>query len=112
MTLNKQVVKTYLERVWNRREIEALDEAFAPNVKARSALATYNSLDELREATHHWFERVGEMKFEILHLIGEGNLVMCHWRATVPGGVYKGAALYRVENEKIQEYWEFIDNMR
>ena len=108
---SKELVWDYIHRVWNERDLTAIDEAFAPNAHLRSPLGLFSSPEGMKEIVGKWLERLPDLKVEKLALIEEGDLITCHWQAFSKEIDYQGVTLYRIKEGKIIDYWTFTDRV-
>lgn len=123
---NKAVVRRFWEAM-NSRQLEALDELFAPNV-VRHCQATpgvdVRSLDQLKDFLRQDTNVFPDSVQTITHLVAEGDLVAV-WSTYEgtqrgpmgpfpPSGVraqFDFGAVFRMEGGKIAEWWVTWDNM-
>lgn len=121
---NKEVVRRYWEGKWNERRPEILDEIQKSDVKYHSASMQMNNIDEYRAAYTHYLSAFQETHIAIEDMIAEGDKVMTR---TVLNGTHKGElagipptgktlsarvfTVFRLEDGKIAEEWEIIDEL-
>ncbi|WKK99932.1 ester cyclase [Paenibacillus amylolyticus] len=125
----EQIVRTFFEEVRSGRNPDYASIVMAEQVLAHQVISEEevtvtrtpsNYADHVREM----IEAYGEFSLEILELLTQGDKVYVRWRQT---GTHVGevdgysptnlpvieiaSAVYRVENERIAEYWIQIDRL-
>ncbi len=115
----KDIIKSFVEEVFNKRDISATEKYFAkenPSI-GQGSEGFKQSLSEL-------FTAFPDIHADIEHIIAENDLVVVFLNFT---GMHKGefqgmpatnkpvnirsADLYKVENEKIVEHWDVVDQL-
>jgi steroid delta-isomerase-like uncharacterized protein len=120
----KSLAREYIERVWNRKELDALDELASPDYRrhlgpGQPALGREAQKERLRGL----LQAMPDTMFEIEDLIAEGDRVVFRVtvRATHQGEMFgvapTGRALafsaidiLRFERGKVVEHWGFGDS--
>ena len=108
---NKDIVIKYIDRLWNQKDLSAIDEFFAIDAKLRSPLGVFESPEGMKKIVETWFGRVPDMKVKQLHVMEDGDLVSCHWQATGKNVDYQGVTIHRVKDGKVVEYWAYVDRV-
>lgn len=120
--MSKALIKDYMEKVWNEKNADAIDDFFHPEVKIHSPLGKFSDPQEMKNIVLEWLTAIPDMKVFQLHLLEEGGLILSHWEAkgTHLGEIhgmkakgkpiqYQGTTLYKVKDGKIIEYWAYVD---
>jgi len=121
---NKELVRRMDKEVWNKGNLEILDELYSPNFVWHflpTGSATVG-LESLREEVRNHRKAFPDWTEEIKHIIAEGDLVVIHF---VSKGTNEGSfmgnpptgklvqinemSIFRIEDGKIAEQWLIPD---
>ena len=121
---NKELVRRMDEEIWNKGNLEIMDELYSPNF-VWHFLPTGSEtigLDSLREEVRNHRKAFPDWTEEIKHIIAEGDLVVIHF---VSKGTNEGSfmgnpptgktvqinemSIFRIEDGKIAEQWLIPD---
>lgn len=118
------VVKEYIDRVWNKGDRRALEELTAPFFSYQlggQAPLDRAAMSQFLSATRLAFP---DWRVEVLELVAHGELVAVRWRGTVthegpfhgipPTGRrvhVSGMNMYRLAEGRIAEEWEQMDSL-
>jgi steroid delta-isomerase-like uncharacterized protein len=121
---NKALVRQYVESVWNRRDLEALEALTSSGftyVLAGKPGIDHAGMQQFLAMIHSAFP---DWRVEIEDLVAEGGTVAVRWRGEVTHqGVFHGIAptgrritvtginFYRVEDGKVTAEWEQTDSL-
>lgn len=118
----KQIALNYAEKIWNTKNIDVIHQLMDQDVLIHSTLGDFRGLKALTDVIHAWLSAFPDLSVKNTHVIAEDDLVSIQWQAkgTHTGefkgiGVshnpinYTGATVYRVKEDKIVEYWTYID---
>jgi len=122
---NKSVVRRFVEELWNRGDLSAVEEIVAPDFVMHDALGAGSLRGPAGVRKEFEVERsiMPDQHFELHEIIAEGNLVAC--RTTLTGtpansggatpGVPRKASLrgmnfFHVSNDKITDEWWVYDS--
>ncbi|WP_044889854.1 ester cyclase [Myxococcus hansupus] len=122
---NKQRVQQLTEELYNLRKLERIPEYIAEDFVDRSHGAPGGVVGPaaLRQQAEASFQSFPELKFDILHLVADGDLVLVHWKATGPDPKHldptgepqtlqlRGHSLYRLRDGKVVESWDISDRL-
>jgi steroid delta-isomerase-like uncharacterized protein len=123
---NRSVIRQFLA-AWNRHDADALEEFVAPDV-VRHCPATpdtrVTSVDDLKEFLRRDTAVFPDSTQTIMHTVAEGDLVAvwCTYEGTQQGAMglipvtgrrvmFEFAAMFRLKNGKIAEWWVTWDNL-
>jgi len=119
---SRAVVEGYAHRIWHKKDLKALDDLLHENVVIHSALGDYYGKDSMRAVVKAWLHAFPNLLVENHQFICENDLVAIQWHAMgkhqgdfkgiKPTGnavSYKGSTVYRVQDNKIIEYWAYLD---
>ncbi|WP_426754909.1 ester cyclase [Myxococcus sp. Y35] len=122
---NKQRVQQLTEELYNLRKLDRISEYIAEDFVDRSQGAPRDVVGPaaMRQQAEASFQAFPELKFDILHLLADGDLVLVHWKATGPdpkqvdeAGTARdlqlqGHSLYRLRDGKVVEAWDISDRL-
>jgi steroid delta-isomerase-like uncharacterized protein len=113
LSINKALVKSFVEEVFNEHDISAIEK-----YSARQGNSGF------KEFLTAFFTAFPDIHTNIEHIIAENDLVVVFLNFTgTHKGEYQGipptnkkinirsADLYRIENEKIVEHWDVVDQL-
>lgn len=125
----EQIVRAFFEEVRSGRNLDYADTLMAEQILAHQVVSeeevTVNRTpSEYADHVREMIQAYGEFSLEIQELIVQGDKVYVRWRQE---GIHMGevdgyapthrpiieiaSAVYRVENERIAEYWIQIDRL-
>lgn len=117
-----ELVKDYNTAIWGQKDISAIDRYFADDALIHSPLETTKGTDKMKTIIRQWHQAFPDMKVDWQDYIMDGNKVVCRWRSSATHtaefqGIaatnnlinYPGVTIYTVENDKITQYWAFVD---
>jgi predicted ester cyclase len=117
MSLNAaEVVQSFLLEVRSGKNPHAAptymaDQILAHQVTSEERLTIPRTPEQYAEHVLEMKAEYGEFEFEIEELFSSGEKVYARWNQS-GGGVFQvTSCVYRVQNEKIAEYWIQIDRM-
>ena len=111
-----EIVQNFLLEVRSGKNPQAAPMYMADVVQAHQV--TSEDPLTISRTPHQYTEHVlgmkaeyGEFDFEIEELLSEGNKVYARWNQRGAGLLQLTSCVYRIENEKIVEYWIQIDRL-
>ena len=120
---NKAVVRQHLLEAIGQRRSELWDSIMHPDYHFHHPFVAPGRSSYIAVVTKFW-EACEAPEYEILHMIGDGDLVMVHYneRATMKTPLFgvdatgkrytkHGFALYRFEDGKLREAWNQEDDL-
>ena len=122
---NKTIIRTYVETIWNRQQIDRADELVAPDFLDHAALP--GQTPGLAGAKQKWAmyqTGIPDLHVTIDDLVAEGDKVAARrsYEGTHRGELLGipasgkrvqigGISIFRVAEGKITEHWEQIDGL-
>lgn len=119
---NKDVIVNYSKTLWDQRDLSIIDRVFASDAKIHSPMSTVQGKGTMHEIVERWLSAFPDLAISWDEFICEGNTVVSRWTAsgTHLGGffdtkpthretTFTGVSIYRLESEKIVDYWSLID---
>ncbi|MGI8832007.1 MAG: ester cyclase [Nitrososphaeraceae archaeon] len=120
---NKALVKSFVEDVLNKHDLSAIEKYFGKDSIQDSPLVG-NGCEGFKQFLSAFFTAFPDMHTNIERIVAENNLVVVFLNGS---GTHKGefqgmpptnkkinirsADLYRIENEKIVEHWDVVDQL-
>ena len=122
---NKRLARAFTEEVYNQRQLDRIPAFVAEDFVDRSPGAPPDAKGPgfVRQQAEASLAAVPDMRFELQHLLAEGDLVLLHWKASgtdpktldeagAPRQVtLQGQSLFRIREGKIVESWDIIDRL-
>jgi predicted ester cyclase/uncharacterized protein YndB with AHSA1/START domain len=121
---NKLVSRRILERIFNRRDVAALDDCFTPDASIHDPGEDFHGPAELRGGLENLFTALPDFRLTIDEQIAEGDRVVVRYRgqgthrgecfgmsATGRPVDYTGVMLLRLEGERIADFWAQPDQL-
>lgn len=123
---NKERTRLFTEEIYNQKRLERLPEYVAPDFVDRSEGAPQDlrGPEVVRTQAEQGFTLFPDLRFELLHVMAEGDWVMVRWRATgtapqgpptADGGAqpltFHGDSLYRLRDGRLVEAWDLTDRL-
>ncbi len=118
----KSCALSYAERIWNDRDLSAIDELLDDDCVIHSLLGDHHGKANMKTVVQAWLTGFPDLEVENTQIISDNDLVVLHWKARgthlgefkgrKPTGKrvsYAGVTLYRIKDEKIVEYWAYLD---
>jgi steroid delta-isomerase-like uncharacterized protein len=119
---SKEIAEAYANQIWNKKEISAIDRFVHNDVIIHSLLGDYHGTKAMKEVVQAWLKGFPDLKVDNENIISEDDLVSIQWRAQgthsgefkgkKPTGkpvAYSGVTVYRIKDNKIIEYWAYLD---
>lgn len=119
---SKETAETYANQVWNDKEISAVDKFLHQDAVIHSLLGDYHGTKAMKEVVQAWLKGFSDLRVDNEIIISENDLVSIQWRAKgthngefkgrKPTGKpvsYSGVTVYRIKDNKIIEYWAYLD---
>lgn len=114
--------REYAQKIWDQKDLSGITKYLHPQIIIHSLLGDFHGHDAMRQVVQAWLTAFPDLKVENQTVITENQRVAIQWKAQgthlgefkgrKPTGrkiAYEGVSLYRIENEKIVEYWAYLD---
>jgi predicted ester cyclase len=122
---NKERARQLTEELYNLRRLDRITEYIAQDFVDRSQGAPEDAVGPafVRAQAEASFQTFPDLRFDILHLVADGDMVVVHWKATGsdsknPDAAGKpkpltlnGHSLYRMRDGKVVEAWDISDRL-
>lgn len=118
----KTIAEDYAQRIWNKKDLSALDELLHKEVVIHSLLGDFHGIEAMRKVVQAWLAGFPDLTVKNSAVIAENDIVALQWQAQgthkgefkgkKPTGKrvsYAGVTIYRIQNSKITEYWAYLD---
>jgi len=117
-----QKVKDYQALVWDKKDLSAIEKFFHDDVIVHSVLKQTQGTEQLYTILKSWHEAFPNMQVSFDDYICQDNRVVSRWRAqgchegrfldfppTHKTIHYSGVTIYQLTDDKISEYWVYVD---
>jgi predicted SnoaL-like aldol condensation-catalyzing enzyme len=122
---NKRLARAFTEEVYNQRQFDRIPVYVAQDFVDLSPGAPPDAKgpDFVRKQAEANLEALPDLRFELQHLVAEGDLVLLHWKATGTDAkaldeagkpkqvTLHGHSLFRMREGKILESWDIVDRL-
>ena len=122
--MNKSLIKSFVQEVFNKHNLTALDKYYAPNVTLHNPMAGQGR-QGFRQFLTLFFSAFPDIHATIEHIVAENHvvLVFLNWTGTHKGefqGIaptnkpinMRTADLFRINNNNtIVEHWDVVDTL-
>ncbi|MBS0358775.1 MAG: ester cyclase [Proteobacteria bacterium] len=118
----KNMIEGFMNQLWVEKDITAIDRFFTTETIIHSSLRTATGPHEMRDIVERWLEAFPDLHCTWDDWISEKDKVMVRWhaRGTHLGEFlnfpatknkihYMGVSIYRLQDNKIAEYWGIVD---
>jgi steroid delta-isomerase-like uncharacterized protein len=118
----KQIAESYTHRIWNEKDLSAIDDLIHKDAVAHSPLGNFHGQEAMKKIARTWLMGFPDLVVKNIATICEGDLVVIQWQAEGshqgefkginPTGKqvsYAGVTIYRIKEGKIVEYWAYTD---
>ena len=104
---NKAIVRAFIEEVFNAWDVSNLDKFMREDYRQHNP-GVEDGRAGFVKFCEFFFSKHPHM--EIVHLIGDGDLVAVFFKCTVDDGVNKVVDIYRLQDGKIAEHWDVVEH--
>jgi predicted ester cyclase len=122
---NKERARQLTEELYNLRRLDRITEYIAQDFVDRSQGAPEDAVGPafVRAQAEASFQTFPDLRFDILHLVADGDMVVVHWKATGSDSknpdaagnpkplTLNGHSLYRMRDGKVVEAWDISDRL-
>ncbi len=118
----KQTALSYAERIWNNQDLTAIDDLLDDKCTIHSLLGNSHGKEYMKTVVKTWLNAFPDLQVKNTAIICENDLVVIHWQAQgthlgefkgIPAThkpiSYAGVTIYRIIENKITEYWAYLD---
>ena len=107
---NKKLVADMYQELFGDKNVDAADKYIAENYIQHNPSVT-DGRKALKDALSTWFKDAPKDKIDIQHLGADGDFVYIHTRSTMGDKVFSVIDIFRVENGKVAEHWDVIQEV-
>jgi len=122
---NKRLARAFTEEIYNQRQLDRIPVYVAQDFVDLSPGAPPQAQgpDFVRKQAEASLALLPDLRFDIQHLMADGDLVLIHWKATgtdaktldeagAPKQVtLQGQSLFRMRGGQIVESWDVVDRL-
>ncbi len=118
----KKIAQNYAKRLWDDQDLKVIDELIHPTCIIHSLLGNFYGPVPMKTVAQAWLKGFPDLLVKNTAVICEQDLVVIQWLASgthqgtfkgiEPTGkavAYHGVTIYRIEDDKITEYWAYLD---
>ncbi len=118
----KEIAETYVARIWNDQDLTAIDDFVSDKCVIHSSLGEFIGKSHLKTVVQTYLKAFPDISVKNNVVIAENDLVAVQWevKATHQGEfkdikptgrqiAYSGVTIYRINHDKIVEYWAYLD---
>lgn len=122
VTTFKNIAEEYADRIWNKKDLSVIEDLLHPKITIHSLLGDYHGQDAMKNVVKAWLTGFPDLSVKNIATVCEGDLVVIQWQANgthqgefkniKPTGkpvIYQGVTIYRINDNKITEYWAYLD---
>lgn len=108
---NKQLASTAYQKIFGDLNINAIDEYMSKDfIQHNPTIADGpNGVRALVQMLT--LQGVPKQKIEFKHILAEGDIVFLHSRYEMAGKEWRFVDIYRIENGKLAEHWDAMQQM-
>ena|SRR5579872_107778 len=119
---NKLLIENYMEELWNKKNINVIDNLFMDDTLIHSPLKISHGKNEMQLIAQRWLSAFPDLVCQWEDWIIEKDKIVSRWSALgthlgnflnhLPTGKiikYTGVSIYKLKNMKILEYWGLVD---
>ena len=123
---NKGIIRRYFDEVFNQGKVNVIDEIIAENVLGHDATSREpkKGFENVKQVIILFHTAFPDAQYPLFDLLADGDKVVARWglrgthRGTFMGVApteksvnVTGIIIYRLENQKIVEYWGNFDTL-
>ncbi len=118
----KEIALEYANKIWNVKEIDAIETLVHKDVIIHSAIGDFHGKNYMEDVVKTWLNAFPNLHVHNDIVISEKDIVTIQWHAKGthtgefkgqhPTGKpvsYNGVTVYRIQNNQIVEYWAYIN---
>lgn len=116
------IAKSYAQKIWNDKDLTAIDHYLHSEVTIHSLLGSFQGRKAMREIVLTWLNGFPDLFIRNKDVICENDKVVLVWSAegTHKGDfkgksatgkkiLYEGVTIYHLQEKTIKEYWAFLN---
>lgn len=107
---NKKLVADFYQQLFGDKDVSAIDR-YIGSVYVQHNPSLPDGPEALKAGATQWFKGAPKEKIDIQHLAADGNLVFIHLRSKTGDKVNSVIDIFKVENGKITEHWDVIQEV-
>jgi predicted ester cyclase len=118
----KSTAEEYAHRIWDKKDLSAINDLLHPKIVIHSLLGDFQDPEQMKKVVEAWFLGFPDLIVTNIAVICEKDKVVIQWQAKgthkgefkgiAPTGrtvAYPGVTIYKIYEEKIIEYWAYLD---
>lgn len=108
--INKKIVATFYQQFFGDKNVDVIEEYLVENYIQHNPMLP-DGRDTLYNSAKLWFKNAPKSEIDIHHLGADGEFVYIHTRMERVGKVYSVIDIFRIEDGKIAEHWDVIQEV-
>jgi steroid delta-isomerase-like uncharacterized protein len=127
---NKQIVRRFIDELWNGRRLEIADDLFAGDCvthqlrSGQPSSTAPRSPQHMKEHVAGWLTAIPDLQMTVEHMLAEGDLVFTStilqgthlgaWAGVPPTGKQvsiRSMVVHRIVEGKIREDWVLVETL-
>ena len=119
---NKNLVKTFCQRLWEQRDLTVVDEFFMEDAKIYSPFNVKYGALTMKEIAEKWLTAFPDLLLTLQDIISDESKVVVRWQAegthmgsffeTKPTNhevFYSGINIFTLKENRVSSYWSLVD---
>ncbi len=119
---NKTIVKDFCQRLWEQRDLSAIDDCFCADAKIFSPFNVKFGVLTMRDIAQKWLTAFPDLMIQWQDFIADDDKVVVRWQAqgthmgsffeTKPTNhevYYSGITIFTLLDSKVAAYWSLVD---
>lgn len=77
----KHIAETYAQRIWDNKDLRAIDELIHPDCVIHSSLGNFYGPSSMKKVVQVWLDGFPDLIVKNTSIISEHDLVVIQWQA-------------------------------
>lgn len=120
--MTKEIAERFAHEMWDKKDVSNIDRFVDSSAVIHSTLGNFRGPKDMETIVKAWVKGFPDLKVENLTTFQNDDKVAIQWRArgthlgefkglapTAKTVSYNGVTIYRIINDKIVEYWAYVD---
>ena len=116
------IAEEYVYRIWDKKDLHAIKDLLHPQIVIHSLLGDYYGQEAMKKVVEAWLVAFPNLVVTNKAVVCEKDLVVIQWQAqgthqgefknikpTGKSVIYEGVTIYKISNNRIVEYWAYLD---
>ena len=107
---NKKLVAAFYQELFGDKNIEAIDK-YIGDIYIQHNPSLPDGKEAIKDAAGKWFQGAPKDTIDLHHLGADGDFVYIHTKAKFGDKTFSVLDIFRLENGKIVEHWDIIQEV-